>query len=62
MAKYGRSAQVKSAYTQMVEVGRDTRANHGYDCNASHATLDAMVDEALFNYGAAIEHASDHGR
>jgi hypothetical protein len=62
MGKYGREDQLKSAYTKMVESGRNTgRAERGYDCNAYHAKIDAMVDEAVSKWRAAVSHAPGRG-
>jgi hypothetical protein len=55
MAKYGRSEQMKSAYSKTLETGRDIgRTEKGYDCNAYHAKVDTMVDAAVSMWRAAV--------
>jgi hypothetical protein len=54
--KDGGSDLMKSAYTKILETGRNTgRTEHGYECNTMHAKIDAMLDEAVVNYRVAIE-------
>jgi hypothetical protein len=57
MAKYGREDLLKSAYAKTVEEGRNIgQKNTGYDCSAYHAKIDAMVDEAVSSWRAAMSH------
>ena len=63
MAKYGREEQLKSAYAKMVESGRNVgRTERGYDCSAYHAKVDALVDEAVSNWRAAMSHGRNAKR
>lgn len=59
MAKYGRADEMRSAYEKTVEGGRNTGSvEHKYDCNTFRGKLDAMVDDAVSAWRAAVEPAT----
>jgi hypothetical protein len=60
MAKYGRSAQLKTAYNKMLESGRNIGiTERSYDCKEMRPKIDAMMDESVSNWRNALRHASD---